>query len=174
MLKLSSPLLAVVTLCALGGCASDTASRVGSAATTPLADLNIAKADIPNILERAKGQPYLIPAQLNCVAISLEIRELDDALGPDLDAPSLDKKTSLVNKASYAAQDHAVGALRRTAEDLVPFRGWVRKLSGAERHSRHVTACIAAGSARRAFLKGMAVAQSCAPQLTAPLELTQR
>lgn len=168
-----SLLAAAIAVAALGGCAADTPSRVGAAASTPLSDLNIARADIPEVLARAREQPYLIPAQQNCVAINLEIAELDVALGPDLDAPATEKKTSLIDKASYAAQDHAVGALRRTAEDLVPFRGWVRKLSGAERHSRQVTACIAAGSARRAFLKGMAVAHSCAP-LTGPLVLTQR
>jgi hypothetical protein len=95
------------------------------------------------------------------------------ALGPDLDTPVAVKRDALMQKASTAAQDHAVGALQRTAQDLVPFRGWVRKLSGSERHSREVTACIAAGTARRAFLKGMVVAQSCGVQ-TVALEVTQR
>ena len=56
--------------------------------------------------------------------------------------------------------------------DLDPLRGWVRKLSGAERHAREVTACIAAGSARRALLQGVAVAQSCGIQAAA-LAVTQ-
>jgi hypothetical protein len=43
----------------------------------------------------------------------------------------------------------------------VPFRGWVRKLSGAERYSRQVAAAIAAGAARRAFLKGLAQGKGC-------------
>lgn len=98
----------------------------------------------------------------NCVAIALEIRELDEALGADLDAPVLDTKPSLVHKASNVATDQAVNAVQRTAQDLIPFRGWVRKLSGAERHSSHVSACIMAGSVRRAFLKGVAATQSCA------------
>jgi hypothetical protein len=168
-----SILLAAIVTCTLGACASNTASRIGTAATTPLSDLNIARTDIPAVLSRAKQQPYLIPAQQNCVAINLEIKELDVALGPDLDTPVADKRNSLMQKASSAAQDHAVGALQRTAQDLVPFRGWVRKLSGAERHSREVTACVAAGTARRAFLKGMAVAHSCGVQAAA-LEVTQR
>ncbi len=168
-----SLILAVAAMCTLGACASNTASRMGTAATTPLSDLNIARADIPAILARARQQPYLIPAQQNCVAIGLEIRELDVALGPDLDTPVSGKRTSLMEKASDAAQDHAVGALQRTAQDLVPIRGWVRKLSGAERHSREVTACIAAGTARRAFLKGMAVAQSCTLS-GMPVDVVQR
>lgn len=173
MLTYRSLSLALIATCTLGACASNTASRIGTAATTPLSDLNIARTNIPAVLARARQQPYLIPAQHNCVAIGLEIKELDVALGPDLDTPVSVKRDSLMEKASAAAQDHAVGALQRTAQDLLPFRGWVRKLSGAERHSREVTACIAAGTARRAFLKGMAVAQSCTVP-AAPLEVTQR
>jgi hypothetical protein len=44
----------------------------------------------------------------------------------------------------------------------------VRKLSGAERHSKQVAASIAAGTARRAFLKGMATSQQCGMPGAAP------
>jgi hypothetical protein len=44
----------------------------------------------------------------------------------------------------------------------VPFRGWVRKLSGAERYSKEVAAAIAAGTVRRAYLKGLGEAKGCA------------
>jgi hypothetical protein len=37
----------------------------------------------------------------------------------------------------------------------------VRKLDGAERHSKEVAAAIAAGSVRRAFLKGVGQALGC-------------
>lgn len=146
----------------LGGCASSTASRMGQAATAPFSDLNIAKADIPAVLVSAKTNPYLMPAAGNCVALALEIRALDEALGADLDTAVAEDDPSVMERASSLAHDQAVGAVRRTAEGLVPFRGWVRKLSGAERHSRHLTECVMAGSVRRAFLKGIAAAQSCA------------
>jgi hypothetical protein len=42
------------------------------------------------------------------------------------------------------------GAVQKAAEGVVPFRGWVRKLAGAERYSRQVAAAIAAGTVRRA------------------------
>jgi len=155
-------LLSAAALLALAGCASNTASRVGDAATTPLSDLNIKKTDIPAVLVSARKNPYQMPAPQNCVAIALEIRELDEALGADLDAPVLDAKPSLMHKASDVATDQAVNAVQRTAQDLIPFRGWVRKLSGAERYSSHVSACIMAGSVRRAFLKGVAASQGCA------------
>jgi hypothetical protein len=75
-----------------------------------------------------------------------------------------------MDKASDVAEDQAVGALQRTAEGLIPFRSWVRKLSGAEQHSREVSACIAAGSVRRAFLKGLAASQHCTLPELAPLK----
>ena len=51
--------------------------------------------------------------------------------------------------------------MRSAAEGVIPFRGWVRKLSGAERYSRDVAAAIAAGTIRRAYLKGIAQAGGC-------------
>lgn len=155
-------LLSAAAVLALAGCASDTAARVGDAATTPLSDLNIKKADIPAVLVSAQKNPYQTPAAQNCVAIALEIRELDEALGADLDAPVSEGKPTLMHKASNLAADQAVNAVQRTAQDLIPFRGWMRKLSGAERYANHVSACIMAGSVRRAYLKGIAASQSCA------------
>ena len=57
--------------------------------------------------------------------------------------------------------DAAERALQGAAESVVPFRSWVRKLTGAEKHSKHVAAAIAAGTVRRAFLKGLRVARGC-------------
>ena len=55
---------------------------------------------------------------------------------------------------AWARDDDAAGG-------IVPFRGWVRKLSGAERHARDVAAAIGAGAVRRAFLKGIAGQRGC-------------
>ena len=166
-------LVGIAALVAATGCASNTASRVGDAATAPLSDLNINKEDIPAVLVKAKQQPYLAPVGQNCVALALEIRQLDDALGADLDQPVPEGDESLYERASGLAGDQAVGAVRRTAEGLVPFRGWVRKLSGAERHSKRVAESIMAGAVRRAFLKGVASAQNCVWRAAAT-EVAQR
>jgi len=45
----------------------------------------------------------------------------------------------------------------------VPFRGWLRKLSGAELHSKKVAKAIAAGTIRRAFIKGIKSTKQCMP-----------
>lgn len=78
-------------------------------------------------------------------------------LGPDLDAPATAGNPGLLDR----GEDAATGALQRTAEGVIPFRGWVRKLSGAERYARHVSAAITAGGVRRGFLRGMASAKAC-------------
>jgi len=148
-------------LLTLAGCAADTSKRLGNAAVTPLNDLNVIRTDIPDVLQAAQKTPYVKPADCSCIALVLEIRQLDEVLGADLDVPPTDTHTSLIARAPEFANDQAVNALQRTAQDLVPFRGWVRKLSGAERHSQQVAAAIAAGSARRGFLKGVAAAQNC-------------
>jgi hypothetical protein len=62
----------------------------------------------------------------------------------------------------------AVAAVRRTAEGIIPFRGWVRKLTGAERYARDVSASITAGSLRRSYLKGMRQASGCLKTPSSP------
>lgn len=166
------PILVASLLALLAGCAADTVSRVGTAAAAPLSDLGIKKVDIPAVLASAKEQPYQLPAAHGCAAIALEIRRLDEALGPDLDVPDPEEEASRMDKANKLANDQVVGAVQRTAEGLVPFRGWVRKLSGAERYSSQVSESVMAGSVRRAFLKGVAAAQGC--KLPAAVQETKK
>jgi hypothetical protein len=136
--------------------------RVGDAATTPLSDLNLVRAKIPEVLLESQKGPYVAPAEASCTALAAEVKKLDAALGPDLDVPPSPNNPGLVERGSGVAGDAAIGALRGAAENVVPFRGWVRKLTGAERYSREVAAAIAAGTVRRAFLKGLGQAAACA------------
>ncbi len=154
------PLLFACAL--LAGCASAPSStRIEHAATTPLVDLNLLQQVIPEVLQAARKAPYGPPDAGGCAPLQAEIDALDEALGPDLDAPASDTRPGLIERGGTLAGDAAVGALQRTAEGLVPFRGWVRKLSGAEQRSREVAAAIAAGGVRRAFLKGLRLARAC-------------
>jgi hypothetical protein len=146
----------------LSACAANTSDKVASAAVTPLNDLNLVNAPIPEALQAAQRAPYALPADRACIALSKEILKLDEVLGADLDAPASESTRGLIARGSESAQGAAIGALQRTAEGVIPFRGWVRKLSGAERYSNRVAAAIAAGTVRRAFLKGLSAAQKCA------------
>jgi hypothetical protein len=56
----------------------------------------------------------------------------------------------------------AADSVRTSTEGVLPFRRWVRRLTGAERYSKEVTAAIAAGTVRRSFLKGVGLARGCA------------
>jgi hypothetical protein len=166
MKRLSLPLLALL----LGACASQPApaptdsaagNAVASAVVSPLNDLNLVHAAIPPVLQAAQKQPYQVPEDSSCPALSAQITALTEVLGADLDAPPTPGNPGLLERGGNVVGDAAGGALKSAAENLVPFRGWVRKLSGAERYSREVASAIAAGGARRAFLKGLAVGRAC-------------
>jgi len=134
---------------------------MSDAATTPLSDLNLVHASIPAVLVDAQKRPYVAPADQSCTALAAEVRVLDEVLGPDLDAPASASNPGLIERGSTAVGDAAIGAVRGAVQGVVPYRGWVRKLTGAEKHSKHVAAAIAAGTVRRAFLKGLGVARGC-------------
>ncbi|KQY86191.1 hypothetical protein [Pelomonas sp. Root1444] len=142
---------------ALTACASSSQDKVATAATTPLTDLNVVRADIPDVLKAAAAAPYAMPADASCAGLAASIQALDEVLGPDLDAPPAKGNTGLLER----GEDAATNALQRTAEGVMPFRGWVRKLTGAERYARQVSAAITAGGVRRGFLRGVATAKSC-------------
>jgi hypothetical protein len=144
----------------LTACASTDQQRVTDIAGTPMRDFNLTPTAIPPVLAEAKKQPYLAPADQSCDALHAQVGMLDEVLGPDVDAEPA-AELGRGEKAKSAMGNAAAGALQKTVEGAIPFRGWVRKLSGAERHSAEIADAIAAGTARRAFLKGIAFNKSC-------------
>lgn len=146
----------------LAGCASNDQALVADAVTSPLSDLNLIQTKIPPVLLEAQKQPYAVPAEATCTVLVAEIGELDAALGADIDAPAASSDPTLIEQGAGEAKNAAVGALQGTTGNILPFRGWLRKLSGAERHSRKVASAIVAGTIRRAFLKGLRISRQCA------------
>jgi len=142
-------------------------AQFAEAATTPLSDINLIRAKIPELLISIQKKPYLPPQDQSCESLSAEVHALDGVLGADLDVLSNHAKPGLIERGTTAANNAAVGAVKGVAQSIVPYRGWVRKLSGAEKNSKEVAAAIAAGGVRRAFLKGIRHARGCpAPVLT--------
>lgn len=145
--------------------ATESQSKVGSqvtqAATSPLTDFNLVQAEIPTALVAAQKAPYLPPPDRTCAGLAAEVTALDAVLGPDLDTQATPANPGLVERGMTAAGDAAIGVVRGTAERIVPYRSWVRRLSGAERYSKEVAAAIAAGTIRRSFLKGLGQAGGC-------------
>ncbi len=133
-------------------------------AVQPIHDLNLLEKAIPPVLLAAKKNgAYAAPAKTDCESMLAEIRALDLALGPDLDTPSTPSADpSLAEKAVDRAMDYvvqpAVNSVRATVnyffDGVMPFRSWVRKLSGAEQASAEVASAISAGATRRPFIKG--------------------
>ena len=165
--------VAVGLVCTLAACASKDTGRVTDAATRPMGDLNLVRDKIPDVLRQAQAKPYGVPEQVDCLSLVHRVHELDGVLGADLDTPPTADNPGLIERGTDAAGDAAIGALARTADGLIPFRGWVRKLTGAERHSRKVSAAIAAGTVRRAFLKGVATTNGCAWNVPAVQKVAQ-
>ncbi|WP_256081888.1 hypothetical protein [Massilia sp. YIM B04103] len=152
--------IVITAALALSACAtSKEQSRITEIAGTPLRDLNISKPDIPAALREALDKPYAMPAKQDCPSLNAQLDTLDDLLGPDIDVP--EEKQDRTEMARDMAGKAATGALQNTVEGAIPFRGWLRKLSGAERHSNEVQHALLAGKIRRGFLKGMMHARAC-------------
>ncbi|MNX11486.1 hypothetical protein D3C86_412490 [compost metagenome] len=153
--------------CNAGASARDGAEQVGAgfgnAVTAPLDDLNLRRQEIPTILLQAEASPYDLRNLNHCRTIAAEIARLDEALGPDADAPPSQDGSYLSERAADAAASATLDAVRDTVTDFIPARSWVRRLTGADAHSKHVQSAIQAGLRRRAFLKGVGMQRNCAP-----------
>lgn len=132
------------------------------AATAPLRDLNVLRAKIPPVLLQAMADPYARPPKAyRCEQLIALVRPLDEALGPDLDRIAVEDQDIMER-----SRETAFGVAADLASDVIPFRGWIRKLTGAERHDRLVRDAIFAGGVRRAYLKGLGESKGCNPPAT--------
>jgi len=162
-------LILALLLVPLSGCASAAgggqsfSDGFGAAATAPLDDLNLRREYIPTVLLQAEANPYELRNLDQCATIGAEIGRLTEALGPDTDEPPPADGSFLSERAADAASAAALDAVRDAATDFIPGRSWIRRLTGAEQHSRHVQSAIQAGRMRRAFLKGVGMQRNCAP-----------
>lgn len=147
---------------AVGG-AEQVGAGFAAAATAPLEDFNLRRQIIPTVLLQAEANPYDLRNLNRCSTIGAEVARLDEALGPDTDEPPLQDGSYLSERAADAAAKATLDAIRDTATDFIPGRSWIRRLSGADQHSKHVQSAIQAGRIRRAFLKGMGMQRNCTP-----------
>jgi hypothetical protein len=131
------------------------------AAQAPLRDLNVVRTQVPDVLVNALADPYARPKTKKCPELAASILALNDALGPDIDAP-VETEQTLAAK----GKPMALGAAAGFASDLIPFRGVVRQATGAAKHDQYVQQAILAGSTRRAYLKGLGEARGCKPPAT--------
>lgn len=126
---------------------------LGSAVAAPLRDINVVRSEIPDLLKTAQADPYAPPAP-GCAPLKAEIDKFDEVLGDDYDDRSADNKDGGMAKP-------VLGVVASTISDVIPMRGWVRRLTGAERHDQEVRDAIKAGFVRRGYLKGLYNAGTC-------------
>ena len=129
----------------------DQDTTVADVAMTPLNDLNLAKDEIPPILLVAVDEPYASPATQGCDDIRSEIANLDAVLGDDYDTAPPAERSDV----------DAGGIVKRVVGWLIPYRGIIREVSGANKHEWEFRQAIAAGLMRRAYLKGLGEARDC-------------
>lgn len=127
--------------------------NLGSAVVAPLRDINMVRSEIPDLLKKAVVDPYA-PPKTGCAPLKAEIEQLDGVLGDDYDDPKDDNKDESLSRP-------VLGVVASTITDVIPMRGWVRRLTGAERHDQQVREAIKAGFVRRGYLKGLMNAGSC-------------
>ena len=138
------------------------------AMTAPLRDMNLLRTKIPPALLEAMADPYARPPgkKITCETLIMLVAPLDVALGEDLDRRPAEEDEDLMNRGKRMAGSAMFGAVADTAQDLIPMRGWVRRLSGAEKHDKLVQHALASGAVRRAYLKGLGESRGCDPPAT--------
>jgi hypothetical protein len=142
--------------------AQEGSKSVTTAAEAPLHEMNLVRQTIPPVLLAALADPYAYPSPLTCATIGSAVDELDVALGPDFDNRSPKKKKSITGSGGVG-----LSLMNSAAGNLLPFHGYVGTLSGASKHDALVISALNAGSAQRAYLKGLGEARSC-PAPAAP------
>lgn len=121
-------------------------------ALTPLGDLNLRNDPIPQLLLNARQAPYDPAGIRNCRDVTRLVGELDAVLGADFDTEVPDTDQRNISAGNIA---------QRLLGSLIPFRGIIREVSGANEHERDFREAIAAGMTRRAYLKGRGQGMGC-------------
>jgi hypothetical protein len=145
-----------------------TASKAFSAALTPLEDMGFRKREIPPLLHDLSANPYTrVEATAECQVLQKQMADLETLLGPDVDTQkvALTAQESYIETGTSMIGDAVVGLVKSQA-NIIPLRGIVRRVTGAESHEKEVNAAIQAGKLRRAYLRGYADARyagKCSP-----------
>jgi hypothetical protein len=119
----------------------------------PMKDIGLMRENPPEVLKDAQKAPYTLAGLNSCGDLRRAIGELDVVLGPDVDAVD-DQGDALPTRLAEAGAKSIVNA-------LIPFRGLVREASGAAEADRKFRMMVAAGMARRGYLKGVAETRKC-------------
>lgn len=120
---------------------------VEAALAQPLRDLSLVQSEIPPRIREIAADPYR-PGR-DCAAIAAELAELRTLLGPDLDEPVAEGEDAGL-----------AGAVVAGATSL-PFRGVIRRITGAQQRDEAAADAVLGAMVRRGFLKGERAALGC-------------
>lgn len=129
--------------------------RITDIVLQPLTELNLRHPRIALILASAQVSPYTLDKLDSCSKITDEVFALDGALGADIDTA---ERTPVATRFANGAGRIA----RSMIMSFVPFHSVVREVSGASARQHTYERALYAGSARRAFLKGVGEERGCA------------
>lgn len=143
---------------AAGGAVSKTRRGLEGVATQPLEDFNLQRDEIPQSIKDLESYTENDGA-LTCQAVAEEIDALDDALGRE--GPRAKSEKTISRRIADKAANTAVDVVEGEAENLIPFRSTIRKISGAEAYERRRKTAVSIGKQRRAYLRGAWAAMTC-------------
>jgi len=160
----ATALSVAVAACSTGRTA-DTRRGVANAAYTPLRDVNLMRPEIPLLLRNLQ-YPYSTATLTDCNAVTREIGQLDGVLGPESYQPGPNR--NVWDRSGDFLEEQTIDLAEGTAEDLIPFRSWVRRISGASRAEREALRAVANGQQRRTFLRGYGASLGCPGMIPPP------
>jgi hypothetical protein len=156
-LFLAAAVVLVLASCATGRTA-DTRRGVTDAAYDPLRDVNMIRPEVPLLLRNLQ-YPYSTANLTSCAAVLDEIHQFDAVLGPESYQPGPNR--NIWDRSGDFVEEQTIDAARDTAHDLIPFRSWVRRLTGASAAEREALRAVANGQQRRTFLRGFGASLGC-------------
>lgn len=162
---LAAGLLAVAVASCSTGRTSDTRRGVSDAAYVPFRDVGLIRPEIPLLLRNLQ-YPYSTATLTDCAAVSREIAALDGVLGPESYQPGPNR--NIWDRSGDFVEEQTIQAAQDTAADLIPFRSWVRRISGANRAEREALRAVANGQQRRTFLRGYGASLGCPSMIPPP------
>lgn len=157
--------IALMVGCSTGRTA-DTRRGINDAARSPLRDIGLMRPEIPPLLQQLQYPYSTATLAAGCPAVAYEIAQLDALLGPESFQPGPDR--NIWDRSGDFVEEQTIDAVQDTAQDLIPFRSWVRRISGASRAEREALRAVANGQQRRTFLRGYGASLGCPAVLPPP------
>lgn len=110
--------------------------------------------EAPAKLVAIQDNPYSLAGLGKCSAIIREVTELNDVLGADVNEQ--------VDKDRAKKREETAGRVAGTvAGGIIPFRGLIGEVTGANAERRRYAQAVYAGTVRRGFLKGVGLERGC-------------